>query len=373
MKLHDLKPAAGSHTPAKRVGRGMAAARARPPGAAPRARSRGPAARIPAWFEGGQTPLHIRIPKLHGFRNRSRSSTRSSTSARSARLVELGAFEAERPAAGKAGQAAPITANQEILRAVGLVRTLDKPLKILGNGDASRAAVRPRPCVQRSALDKIEAAGGTVSVLESRPPDGGARRRPRPAEAPAAEATASRGCQGRRAAGKPPRPPPKAAPEPPAPRPSRGATGGAEAAAAEATDRPPPDRRGDRTRESADADRRRRRVFSRSSTRSGPRTSGGRSSSSLHPARLPAPGRGPGPERRPGALRTFFDSNQLPRAARHLLRRRAGDGLHHRPGPEPVHQRQHHHAAHAGRDPALGELSARVSTGATSSSSTPAT
>ena len=70
MKLHDLRPAAGA-AHARRPGSAAASrpARARPRAAARRARSPAPAASIPPWFEGGQTPLHIRIPKLRGFRN----------------------------------------------------------------------------------------------------------------------------------------------------------------------------------------------------------------------------------------------------------------------------------------------------------------
>ncbi len=56
--------------------------------------------------------------------------------------------------------------NQEILRAAGLVRTLNKPLKILGNGDLATALFVVADAVSGSARAKIEAAGGTVSILE---------------------------------------------------------------------------------------------------------------------------------------------------------------------------------------------------------------
>ncbi len=68
--------------------------------------------------------------------------------------------------AGKAGSGAPITINQEILRAAGLVSTLKKPLKVLGNGDLDVALFVVADAFSRSAISKIEAAGGSIQVLE---------------------------------------------------------------------------------------------------------------------------------------------------------------------------------------------------------------
>jgi hypothetical protein len=62
--------------------------------------------------------------------------------------------------------AAPVTVNQDILRAAGLVRTLQKPLKILGGGELSTALFVVADRFTKSAIVKIEAAGGTVSMLE---------------------------------------------------------------------------------------------------------------------------------------------------------------------------------------------------------------
>jgi large subunit ribosomal protein L15 len=56
--------------------------------------------------------------------------------------------------------------NQELLRMAGLVRTLDKPLKILGGGDVSRPMFVVADAFTKSAREKIAAAGGTVSVIE---------------------------------------------------------------------------------------------------------------------------------------------------------------------------------------------------------------
>src|SRR4029078_5290396 len=69
VKLHDLKPAAGSRKAKRRVGRGIAAGQGKTAGRGTKGQKARAGGTIPAWFEGGQTPLHQRIPKLRGFRN----------------------------------------------------------------------------------------------------------------------------------------------------------------------------------------------------------------------------------------------------------------------------------------------------------------
>ena len=69
MKIHDLHPAEGSVTKRTRVGRGIAAGKGKTAGRGTKGQKARAGGSIPAWFEGGQTPLHIRIPKLRGFRN----------------------------------------------------------------------------------------------------------------------------------------------------------------------------------------------------------------------------------------------------------------------------------------------------------------
>jgi large subunit ribosomal protein L15 len=159
MKLHDLRPAAGSHTKKTRVGRGIAAGKGKTAGRGTKGQKSRAGSSIPPWFEGGQTPLHIRIPKLRGFRNINRiefevvNVGRISVAAETGRLTE-----------GEKG--APIAVTQELLRAAGLVRSLDKPLKILGAGDVSRALFVVADAFTKSARAKIEAAGGSVQLLE---------------------------------------------------------------------------------------------------------------------------------------------------------------------------------------------------------------
>ena len=169
MKLHDLKPAPGSRKAKRRVGRGIAAGQGKTAGRGTKGQKARAGGKIPAWFEGGQTPLHQRIPKLRGFRNLFKVEYEVVNIGDVARLVELGELEVgEMPGAkpSKKG-AAPITVNQEILRAAGLVRRLDRPMKVLGGGELSTALFVVADAFSASARSKIEAAGGSVSVLET--------------------------------------------------------------------------------------------------------------------------------------------------------------------------------------------------------------
>jgi large subunit ribosomal protein L15 len=171
MKIHELRPAPGSHRPRTRVGRGIAAGKGKTAGRGTKGQKARAGGSIPPWFEGGQTPLHMRIPKLRGFKPRFSVEYEVVNVGAIASLVELGAFEnGEAGSAGtkapKAGSAAPITVNQDILRGVGLVRTLNKPLKILGGGDLSTPLFVVADAFSKAAVTKIEAAGGSVSVLE---------------------------------------------------------------------------------------------------------------------------------------------------------------------------------------------------------------
>lgn len=170
MKLHDLRPAPGAHKAKTRVGRGIAGGKGKTAGRGTKGQKARAGGSIPPWFEGGQTPIHIRIPKLRGFKNRGRIEYEVVNLGRIAHLVELGALElGEMPGAAplRSGKEAPITINQEILRVVGLVSTLNKPLKVLGHGEVSTALFVVADAFSRTAIAKIEAAGGSVQVLKA--------------------------------------------------------------------------------------------------------------------------------------------------------------------------------------------------------------
>jgi large subunit ribosomal protein L15 len=169
MKLHDLRPAEGSRKERIRVGRGIAAGKGKTAGRGTKGQKARAGGGIPAWFEGGQTPLHMRIPKLRGFKNRFKVEYEVVNIGAIDALVAKGAFETEAPTGkggAKAVKLAQITINQDILRAVGLVRTLNKPLKILGAGELSAPLFVVADAFTGTARAKIEAAGGSVNVLE---------------------------------------------------------------------------------------------------------------------------------------------------------------------------------------------------------------
>ena len=201
MKLHDLRPAPGSRTERTRVGRGIAAGKGKTAGRGTKGQKARAGGSIPPWFEGGQTPLHVRIPKLRGFKNRFKLEYEVVNVGAIGAAAARGAFEAANPsgktAKGKAAE--QITINQDLLRAVGLVRTLDKPLKILGAGELETALFVVADAFTASARSKIEAAGGTVNVLEipTRPmqaigrEEAAAKARPSAPAAPAADETQS--------------------------------------------------------------------------------------------------------------------------------------------------------------------------------------
>jgi len=166
MKLHDLRPAEGSHKARTRVGRGIAAGKGKTAGRGTKGQKARAGGSIPPWFEGGQTPLHMRIPKLRGFKNRFKVEYEVVNVGAIAQRYEAGAFT-EGDGAAKAKKGEQLTINADILRAVGLVRDVRKPLKVLGGGELSAALFVVADAFTKSATQKIEAAGGSVSVLET--------------------------------------------------------------------------------------------------------------------------------------------------------------------------------------------------------------
>jgi large subunit ribosomal protein L15 len=174
VKLHDLQPASGSHKPPRRVGRGHGSGRGKTAGRGTKGQKSRAGASIPAWFEGGQTPLHVRTPKLHGFKNRFR--------------VEYAGINLGRLTDVAAGT----LVTPDVLRHDGLLRstkTRVQPVKILGGGDAPKGVTIHAHAFTRSALDKLQAAGSTaqrISWPDGLPVDEAAEEQ----EAAAAEAEA---------------------------------------------------------------------------------------------------------------------------------------------------------------------------------------
>jgi large subunit ribosomal protein L15 len=158
MKIHDLRPAEGSVTRKTRVGRGIAAGKGKTAGRGTKGQRSRAGASIPAWFEGGQTPLHIRIPKLRGFRNINDIEYEVVNVGAISAAVDAGRLEVQK--------GAPVTVNADTLKQAGLVRRDRLPLKVLGSGEVTTAMFVLADAFTRSAREKIEAAGGTAQVIE---------------------------------------------------------------------------------------------------------------------------------------------------------------------------------------------------------------
>lgn len=153
MDLSNLKPAKGATRKRKRIGRGVGSGYG---GHSSTKGTKGQKARagasIPVWFEGGQMPLQRRVPKF-GFKNRFRVEYRPVNIERIARLVSEGGVDAS----------APIT--PEVLVGAGLAQKSDR-IKVLGSGEISQAVTVSAHAFSASARQKIEAAGGSVTVIE---------------------------------------------------------------------------------------------------------------------------------------------------------------------------------------------------------------
>lgn len=143
IKLHDLRPTPGANKPKTRVGRGEASK-----GKTAGRGTKGTKARkqVSAAFEGGQMPIHMRLPKLKGFKNPNH--------------VEYQVVNVDD--LGKAFPNGGDIAVADIV-AAGLVRD-NEPVKVLGNGELSVKLNVTADKFSKSAAEKIEAAGGTVTA-----------------------------------------------------------------------------------------------------------------------------------------------------------------------------------------------------------------
>jgi large subunit ribosomal protein L15 len=145
IKIHHLRPAPGAHRDKVRVGRGDGSK-----GKTAGRGTKGTKARknVPFAFEGGQMPIHMRLPKLKGFRNRFKVAYQVVNLERLAELFPDG------------GEVGPV----ELAR-VGAVRK-GQPVKVLGQGELGGVSLQVSAhAFSVSAKEKITAAGGSVSVI----------------------------------------------------------------------------------------------------------------------------------------------------------------------------------------------------------------
>ena len=154
--LHNLKPAPGSRRPRKRVGRGEGSGYGKTSGRGENgAGSRSGAKKKPG-FEGGQMPIHMRMRKLRGpHMKKSMPFEKFRTHTQPVNLKDL----EQRFDAGA-------EVNPDSLREKGLATRKEIPVKVLGQGELSKALTVHAHGFSKTAREKIEAAGGTVQLIE---------------------------------------------------------------------------------------------------------------------------------------------------------------------------------------------------------------
>ena len=144
MKLGELKPTDGATHSKKRVGRGHGSGLGRNAGRGEKGYHSRSGSKRRAWFEGGQMPLHRRVPK-RGFSNY--------LFKKEFQLVNVSDLE----------NLDVDTVDATVLKSNGLVRYAMRPIKILGDGELTKKLTVSADAFSASAKEKIEKAGGTVT------------------------------------------------------------------------------------------------------------------------------------------------------------------------------------------------------------------
>ena len=145
MRLHSLKPRKGATQNKKRPGRGNGSGLGRTAGRGEKGYHARSGSKNRSWFEGGQMPIHRRLPK-RGFSN--------SLFRKTYQVVNIQAIN----------ELGLETVDAQILQEKGLVRSALQPIKILGDGNIESSVKVTASCFSKSAKEKIEQAGGSVEV-----------------------------------------------------------------------------------------------------------------------------------------------------------------------------------------------------------------
>jgi large subunit ribosomal protein L15 len=161
--LHALRPKPGSRRARKRLGRGEGSGKGKTAGRGQKGAGARSGSKRKTGYEGGQNPIHMRMRKLRGPNmKKSMPFEPFRTRTQPVNVAELeDRFEG----------GAEVTPDS--LRAAGLA-TRRHPVKVLGRGEISKKLTVRAHAFSASAREKIEAAGGTVEVIEHRPARGGA-------------------------------------------------------------------------------------------------------------------------------------------------------------------------------------------------------
>lgn len=154
MMLHELKKSTGRNKPGKRVGRGDRSGAWNYCGRGMGGQNSRAGGRVPARFEGGQTPLHMRLPKLRWFK-------RYFKLLKFYEPINVGQLEADERIDGKTGL------DKALLTQLGYLRKPTSLVKILGTGELKKSLTfKDIDAVSAAALEKIEKAGGSVILVQ---------------------------------------------------------------------------------------------------------------------------------------------------------------------------------------------------------------
>ncbi len=152
MRLNELSPAPGSRRSRKRLGRGTGSGYGKTSGRGHKGAGARSGSGAHTTYEGGQMPLQRRLPRLKGM------ARGPHTVARPKNFAPVNVGELSELSGDEIGI--------EKLKAAGVVRKKEEMVKILGDGEIGRAVTVRAHAFSRSAREKIEAAGGSVEVLE---------------------------------------------------------------------------------------------------------------------------------------------------------------------------------------------------------------
>lgn len=147
MKLHELKPSEGSKHTRKRLGRGIGSGTGKTAGKGHKGQNARSGGGVRLGFEGGQTPLFRRLPK-RGFNN-----SIFATELAEVNVTKLNKFEAG------------TVVTPELLIEAKIIKSAKDGVKILGNGEITVGLTVQAKAFSKSAIEKIEAAGGKAEVI----------------------------------------------------------------------------------------------------------------------------------------------------------------------------------------------------------------
>ena len=146
MRQHEMRAPTGSRKKVRRLGRGIGSGQGKTAGRGTKGQLARSGPGLPGWFEGGQTPIHMRIPKMRGFKNRFR------TEFVALNVDQLAKYIVD-------GKVTPQT-----LAAKGLI-SADAKVKVLGDGTVGERLEVHAHKVSGTAKQKIEAAGGSIVLI----------------------------------------------------------------------------------------------------------------------------------------------------------------------------------------------------------------